>query len=90
MVSESVLVLHAQALKQNYTFPRYVWMAYDWFPPRWWTLERSQVEVNCTDSELAEFIERSLSFQWRPFPDDVNATTDSRKVRLWYMTGDHA
>ena len=40
----------------------------------------SQVEVNCTDSELANFVERSLSFQWRPVADDANAPTDTGKV----------
>ena len=57
-------------------------MAYDWFPPNWWTFERSQIPVNCTDEELTDFIERSLSFQWRPVPDNENVITDTGKVRL--------
>ena len=69
-----------QAHKQNYTYPQYVFMAYDWFPPRWWTFDRSHVHVDCTDEELGNFIERSLSFQWRPVPDDDNAITDTGKV----------
>lgn len=69
-----------QAQRQNFTFPRYVFMAYDWFPPEWWTYERSQIEVDCTDKDLTNFIERSLSFQWRPVPDYDNVTTDTGKV----------
>ena len=67
---------------QGYTYPQYVWMGYDWFPPRWWTFERSQVEVDpdCSDEDLTNFIERALSFQWRPVPDDDNAITDAGKV----------
>ena len=65
---------------QGYTYPQYVWMGYDWFPPKWWTYERSQVEVDCSDDELTNFIERALSFQWRPVPDDDNAITDTGKV----------
>ena len=66
----------------NYTFPCYVWMAYDWFPPQWWTYERSHVPVNCTDAELSNFIKGSLSFQWQPVSDVPDATTDTGKVRL--------
>ena len=61
-------------------------MAYDWFPPKWWTYERSNIQVNCTDQELTNFIERSLSFQFRPLSDDDNAITDTGKVRLRTMT----
>ena len=57
-------------------------MAYDWYPQKWWTVESSQVKVNCTDSDLTNFIERALSFQWRPVADDANATTDTGKVRI--------
>ena len=57
-------------------------MAYDWFPPNWWTFDRSHVHVNCTDDELENFIERSLSFQWRPVPDDNNAIIDTGKVSI--------
>ena len=71
-----------QAQRQNFTFPRYVFMAYDWFPPEWWTYGRSQIQVDCTDEDLTNFIERSLSFQWRPVPDDDNVTTDTGKVPL--------
>lgn len=55
-------------------------MAYDWFPPNWWTFDRSHVHVDCTDDELATFVERSLSFQWRPVPEDNKAITDTGKV----------
>ena len=74
-----------QAQRQNKKFPQYVFMAYDWFPPKWWTYEISQVQVDCTDEELTNFIERSLSFQWRPVPDDDNVTTDTGKVRINYI-----
>ena len=57
-------------------------MAYDWFPPNWWTYEISQIQVDCTDEDLTNFIERSLSFQWRPVPDYENVITDTGKVSL--------
>ena len=71
-----------QAYSQNFTFPRYIFIAYDWFPPKWWTYERSRIQVNCTDQDLTNFIERSLSFQFRPLSDDDNVTTDTGKVRV--------
>ena len=81
----SNLSITIQAHNQNYTFPRYVFMNYDWYPPEWWTYERSQIQVNCKDEDLTKFIERSLSVQFRPVSDDDNATTDTGKVRLLYM-----
>ena len=59
-------------------------MNYDWYPPKWWTYERSQIQVNCKDEDLTKFIERSLSIQFRPLSDDDNITTDTGKVRLLY------
>ena len=38
--------------------------------------------VNCTDSELANFIKGSLYFQWHPVSDVPDVTTDTGKVRL--------
>ena len=61
-------------------------MAYDWFPPNWWTYEISQIQVDCTDEDLTNFIERSLSFQWRPVPDYENVITDTGKVSLRIKT----
>ena len=81
-MNEIVILFCLQAHMHNYTFPRYVWMAYDWFPPQWWTYERSHVPVNCTDAELSNFIEGSLSFQWQPVSDVPDVTTDTGKVRL--------
>ena len=66
-----------QAQRQNYTYPKYAWIAYDWYPKRWWAFEESNIEVSCSDSELAEFLDKVISFRWRPVPDDRNATTDA-------------
>lgn len=66
-----------QAQSQNFTYPRYAWIAYDWYPKRWWAFEESNVEVSCSESQLAEFLDKVISFRWRPVPDDRNATTDS-------------
>lgn len=67
-----------QAQQQNYTYPRYVWMIYDWYPPRWWTY--GSPLPNCTDDDLANFVENSLSFQWRPVAEYPNVTTETGKV----------
>ena len=66
-----------QAQRQNFIYPKYGWIAYDWYPNRWWTLEESKIEVSCSDSELAEFLDKVISFRWRPVPDDSNVTTDA-------------
>ena len=66
-----------QAQRQNFIYPKYAWIAYDWYPTQWWTSKESNVEVSCTDGELAEFLDKVISFRWRPVPDDSNATTDA-------------
>lgn len=71
-----------QAQQNNFTYPKYAWIAYDWFPLRWWAREESSVEVSCSDHELAEFLEKVISLRWRPVPDDLNATTDSGIVSM--------
>ena len=68
-----------QAFKRGHTYSRYAWIAYDWYPPKWWSSEISDVIVNCSDSEIAKFLQ-VISFRRYPVPDDVNAATDSGVV----------
>ena len=52
-------------------------MMFDWFPQSWWTLVTSESEVNCTNEEMAQLLDRSFTLRRHPTQDDVNATTDT-------------
>ena len=76
------MVIHfIQSQKQNFTYPKYAWIVYDWYPNRWWTFEESNLEVNCSDIELAEFLDKVISFHWHLTPADNHTTTDAGIVR---------
>lgn len=70
------IIVHGVYTKET-VYPRYAWIAYDWYPPRWWTLEVSKVEVNCTDDELSGFIEGMISLKRYPIPEDVSEISDA-------------
>ena len=71
-----------QAQRNNFTYPKYAWIAYDWYPRRWWTHEESNIEVGCSDQELAKFLQKVISLRVRPVLDDKNATTDAGIVSI--------
>ena len=74
-----VLVFSLQAAKLNLTYPRYAWLTFGWYPFGWWL---SDGTVDCTDQQLAAFMERSLALQIFPNPDDRSASTDTGLVRM--------
>ena len=61
---------------RNYTYPKYAWITYHWYPRQWWTKNVTNVEVECTDAELERFLERVLTLQRYQTLDNENATTD--------------
>lgn len=63
-----------EAAKLNLTYPRYAWLTFGWYPFGWWL---SDGTVDCTDQQLAAFMERSLALQIFPNPDDRSASTDT-------------
>ena len=64
-------------MRRNYTYPRYAWITYNWYPDRWWTeAVTTTVNVNCTDDELERFLERVISLENYPVAEDANRTTD--------------
>ena len=76
-LSQTKKQLILQAQKNNFTYPKYAWISYDWYPLRWWAYEESKIEVSCSDRELAEFLEKVITFRTRPVEDDINAATDA-------------
>lgn len=61
-----------QASKNNYTYPRYVWIHYDWYPKNWWKSDVS-ASSDCSNEELMEFLDNALTIQ---LPEFGNETTD--------------
>ena len=49
---------------------------YHWYPRQWWTQNVTDVEVDCTDTQLERFLERVLTLQRYITLDDINSTTD--------------
>ena len=64
-----------QAHKKGFTYPRYAWIAFDWYPQRWWTRAVFQDDIDCTDDELAAFLDKTITLRRHPTQEDVNATT---------------
>ena len=70
-----------QAYRRNYTYPRYAWITYHWYPREWWTDQvTGNVQVNCTEKELQEFLDRVITLQSYPIEENENATTDEETV----------
>ena len=84
-----------QAFKRRLFGPRYVWITHGWYPDRWWTQEVTNNTVNCTESQLEEFLVqgRVIALNHLTTPDDRNATTDQGTVSregepfhaLWWL-----
>ena len=75
--------MHLQALKRNYTYPRYAWITYYWYPREWWTTNvTANVEVDCNEKDLERFLERVISIQRYETLEGDNTTTDYGPVRV--------
>ena len=70
-----------QAAKRGLTYPRYVWMAYDWYPRGWWKHAKPDDKVDCDTEQLQRFLERAISLRRYPAPDDNSKKTDAGIVR---------
>lgn len=75
-----------QAQKNSFTYPKYAWISYDWYSLRWYASEESKIEVSCSDRELAEFLEKVITFRTRAVQDNKNETTDAGIVSYIYYT----
>ena len=76
-----------QAAKRGLTYPKYVWIAYDWYPRGWWKQEEKDDE-ECDSEQLQSFLERMISLRRYPAPNDSTVETDagivSEKYYLYY------
>lgn len=74
---------------RGFTYPRYVWLSYGWYQDKWWTSEINPRMANCTDSQLAGFLERGLALQILPMAQDLDAMTDTglvgSNIFCWHM-----
>ena len=82
LISSTVLEYYVQAFKRRLFGPRYVWITHGWYPDRWWTQEVTNNTVNCTESQLEEFLVqgRVIALTHLTTPDDRNAMTDQGTV----------
>lgn len=62
-----------QAMQNNYVYPRYAWIFYDWYPKNWWTRSDDAGPGDCSNEDLANFLDRALTIQ---LPEFGNETTD--------------
>ena len=60
-----------QAAKRGLTYPKYVWIAYDWYPRGWWKT------VDCDVDQVQDFLNRMISLRRYPAADDSSALTDA-------------
>ena len=78
-------VLFQQAYHLGMFSPKYVWVFYGYFSPRWWAGVRS-AERNCSDAEMLRAVEGYLSVVYPNF-GDLSVPTISGKVSRY--TGIH-
>ena len=55
-----------QAHRNNYTYPRYAWILYGWYPNYWWVSNELSA---CKANDLKHFLERALAVDVPPFSD---------------------
>ena len=67
-----------QAAKRGLTYPRYAWIAYDWYPRGWWKVdEKGEGDLECNTEILKTFLKGTISLRRYPAPDDSSAVTDA-------------
>eukprot|EP00731_Ephydatia_muelleri_P020684 Em0013g411a len=69
--------LFTGASKRGYMYPKYAWILPDWYIDQWWMAAVDGGSVNCTDTELETFLERTLILQRYLSPDANTALTDA-------------
>ena len=65
-------VLYLQASKLGLLYPKYVWIAYGWYAQTSWM---NADTVNCTEAELRNVLERGISVEVFPIPEDASTET---------------
>ena len=70
--------LFMQAAKRSLKYPRYTWIAYDWYPREWWKdISGSDYSGDCDTEMLEQFLERVISLRRYPAPDNSSVVTDA-------------
>ena len=62
-------------------YPRYAWIAYGWYAQGSWTNTNGNT-LNCTKEELERVLEKGISVEVFPIPDDKSAPTIAGLVCL--------
>ena len=68
-------VLFAQAYRQGYMYPRYVFFAIPWYVDRWWTVEEDS--YGCTVEQREEVLEYSITLMNLPFAKFLNGSLET-------------
>ena len=64
-------------------------MFYDWYPRSWWTQQGLEGDTNCTDSEIAQFLDMAISVRRYPLVLDTALPTDAGIVSFRNLLGYH-
>ena len=62
-------------------YPRYAWIAYGWYAQGSWTNTNGNI-VNCTEAQLRTVLEKGISVEVFPIPDNKSASTIAGLVRF--------
>ena len=65
--------------KQQYLYPNYTWITYGWYAQASWI---NGDIVNCTEDQLRMVLERGISVEVFPIPENENAATVADLVRI--------
>ena len=70
-----ISLLSFKAYLRGLTYPRYLWMTYSWFNAKWGTEEMNSEPVDCSDEQLAMFIQTVVLIDLLP-RNDIDIATD--------------
>jgi len=88
--------IHSQAVERAreefdpaFHYRSYVWITLGWYRERWWKAEVAQDnQVNCTDAELEQLLERTIAIQQFPVAENRTVPTDVSLVSLSCVRSD--
>lgn len=88
--------IHSQAVERAreefdpaFHYRSYVWITLGWYREQWWKAEVAQdSQVNCTDAELEQLLERTIAIQQFPVAENRTVPTDVSLVSVSCVRSD--
>ena len=75
-------LLNFKAASRGLTYPRYVWIVYDWYPEGWWEIKDTDGRLSCDNEQMKKLLERAISFRRHPLREEGNAATEAGIVSI--------